>query len=140
METNALNIVYAIEVANQLREAFDEPQLEDLPKGLKNNSSQCILARAFNFKCAVVNFKCAVAPSATVWFVEFNGEHHAQAAKLAEVLGVEVSELPKICDCATCSNSKRYRVSLPREIGQIATAFDAGHLQQYVEWSEPETP
>lgn len=97
-----------VELANQLRGAFDEPLLEDLPAGRRSNAWQCPLARAFNFECKVAAKE-----------VRFDSRHAHQARKLAELVGADV---------VVNTSTGESRVPLPNEFATLVANFDYGLL------------
>lgn len=119
MHIPAENIVHAVNIANDLRTAFGEPLLNDLPQSKPGHPLKCVLARAFNFHCGVrpryendeEGYK------RMGWEVIFQVSEKAQGQKLAELLETELEE----------NHSEEYiyyTVALPQEIGDIARAFD----------------
>lgn len=159
METlSAANIVAAVQLANSLREAFGQPRLDDLPKGIRSEDRDCVLARAFNFDCMVgydpTTYYGGIPqrpdherfPEPRT-FVAFSPENEAQAKKLAELLGGEIRDNLCILYIGGTDGTREWvlndelplRVDLPEEVGIIARCFDDGYelLMPYVlEWDE----
>ncbi len=119
MKIESPELIAALNAANDLREAFDEETLVDLPNGRAGASKSCILAKAFNFKCAVHPRGFGH------WAVTFSKQYQDQANKLASILETECKEL------FYGDDYYEYIVYLPREIALVAEMFDAGRLRQY---------
>lgn len=117
----AESIIHAVNLANDLRKAFGEDILPDLPPSMPGDSNRCVLAAAFNFNCSVT-------VASEGWEVRFSTEHAAQAEKLAELLGTEVREGHRQREPYYTLGERTYEpilvVTLPDSIGEIARQFD----------------
>jgi hypothetical protein len=47
------DLVYALDITNLFRVKAKLPVIEALPKGIRSDAKECIMARAFNFDCHV---------------------------------------------------------------------------------------
>lgn len=106
-------ILYAVEVANKLREIAGEDKVTDLLPGRPNMPTSCVLARTFNCSCKIERgFYSRLAGGSSHDYVAiFYDEIYAKA--LADQLSVQVTE-----------DDYKYYVLLPDNVGKIAREFD----------------
>lgn len=128
---NGQDLIYALDLANTLRVRMGGTKLDELPleDSTPQDSTECVLARAFNFACSVNygEFSNAIANALeeagvnedgfNEWgHVTFGWDREAHASALAAELGVPV--LQEVDD--------GYLVPLPNRVAQIAKHFDRG--------------
>lgn len=116
-------IVRAVNLANDLRRAMGIELIDKLPQGIPSDPRRCILAKAFNFDCAIT--PGIWGEDGRAWFA-----HQAEAEQFAKLVGREVEvfrNYPVLSDDTDIC----YRVNIPAEISDIANAFDERLLKDY---------
>lgn len=127
---NGEDLIFALDLANDLREKMAESKLEALPfsEAHPGDASNCVLAMAFNFDCSV-DYESSARISEALnndprvdWddfdrygVVTFDSEAHAKA--LAVELKVPVVE-------SSGYGTGPYEVPVPTRVAQIARLFD----------------
>lgn len=146
-ETTGQDILKAIDLANIVRFAGGYPLVHDLVPGEESNPENCVLANTFNCSCKVQGtleheniaqipegaFSYADSPAKrspefqeyygtdSPWYVWFEEKKYADA--LAGELNQTVWEYAE-----PNQENKLFGVSLPSDVGYIASNFDEGAL------------
>lgn len=124
-------IVKAVNLANDFRTAMGIDPIDALPKGIPSDPRRCILAKAFNFNCAITPGLWG--EDGKAWF-----GNEAEAEQFAKLVGREVEEYPTYDwnwdgNDSTKEAGVCYRVAIPAEVSDIACAFDERQLKDYEE-------
>jgi hypothetical protein len=110
-----------LEFVNRVREAGGADTIEALPLAVPKNPRQCLLARALNFECEVRSLS-RYDDGAACWHMCLPYKTRDEIKALAEAAGLETYEEYIGADLS---------IVLPREIGNVARAFDKGEGWTY---------
>lgn len=105
-----------LEFVNAMRQAGGAETIDQLPTGVPRDPRRCLLARALNFECEVRGLS-RYADGTSCWHMLLTDKTNAEIEALAEAMGLETFE-----DYIGAAKS----IILPREIGNVARAFDKG--------------
>src|SRR6185436_9308931 len=119
-----------LEFANQVREAGAGNPLDALMPATPTASTECLVAKNLNFNCRVA----ADLDTGEAWFMEVDDE--ALAKKIGESLNLSVYHEPRVF-----GGAGEWRITLPKNIGEVAADFDkawylAEAIQSTYEWFE----
>lgn len=117
-EIEGIDLLWAIDLANVVRDFAGELPVDDLVPGVPGDSSSCVLANTFNCDCTVDGSTADMGTG--IWYVYFEDKPYAEA--LAKELGNAVG---------WDEVREAYSVRLPSQVGRIATQFDMYNLPEY---------
>lgn len=109
-EYKAKELSHLLSLANDMREANGDEKLDYLPASLRGAPQSCIIARAFNYSCAVYPGYSKMISFKT----------HKDAETYCNIVGIDKSRISSWIGYTT------YDAPLTDELNSIAMAFDEG--------------
>jgi hypothetical protein len=113
------DLAWLLDLANDMRIAKGDEQLNDLPQANKGQPRSCLIANAFNYGCSVYP-----APRDEIFNAEISFKTQEDLDTYLKITGIENHRIDEAWGT--------YTAQLTPELNDLAIKFDQGKIPEYI--------